>query len=150
SIVVGEGVTISPENPSAAPLGAIAFTATGGSGTGYGWRLVGNASGATINGSSGQYLAGPFANVVDRVEVTDSFGNSAAVNVRVGAALAIAPASAQVPPRGTFGFSASGGSGAYVWSLVAAPSGGRIDASTGAYVAGAIPSVIDRVRVRDA
>jgi hypothetical protein len=65
------------------------------------------------------------------------------------AALAITPPSASVSPLGSKKFKASGGSGmGYVWSMSASPSGGSVSA-TGAYTAGATPSVVDVVMVVD-
>ncbi|MFL5405951.1 MAG: hypothetical protein ACJ79O_08875, partial [Myxococcales bacterium] len=76
-ISVGAGVTVSPPTTTLPRQGKVTFTATGGSGTGFTWALAANASGATINASSGQYKAGGTPNVTDVVRATDSFGNTA-------------------------------------------------------------------------
>src|SRR5690606_24009418 len=89
--------------------------------------------------------------VVDVVEVTDSGGGKATANVNVSAGVALSPATPSAPPRGAVAFSATGGAGApYTWSLSANLSGGSINASTGAYTAGATGSVTDTVRAVDA
>jgi hypothetical protein len=67
-----------------------------------------------------------------------------------GGPLAIAPTSASAAPKGKVLFSATGGSNAgFVWSLASNGSGGSINASTGAYVAGATGAVTDVVKVTD-
>jgi hypothetical protein len=148
-VTVGLGVTVSPANPSTLTLGMISFTATGGSGSGYSWRLVGNSSGGRVDTGTGNYVAGPVANVVDRVEVTDSLGNTAATNITIGARLDMKLSATTTPPRGSLEPSASGGTLPYAWSLVANASGATIDPATGAYHAGAIPNVVDRIQVKD-
>jgi uncharacterized protein (TIGR03382 family) len=65
-------------------------------------------------------------------------------------ALSISPASATVATGGTANFTATGGSGTgYVWALASNPSGGTMNAATGAYTAGAASGVTDVVRVTD-
>ena len=153
NITVTAGVSISPTTASASADGAIQFTASGGSGTGWAWKLTTNASGATIVPGTGSYTAGPIGNVTDVVQVTDSLGNSATRNVTVTAAPVlptISPAAASAPPRGSVSFTASGGSGTgYAWTLATNASGGTIVPGTGAYTAGPIGSVSDIVRVAD-
>src|SRR6185503_16253751 len=57
---------------------------------------------------------------------------------------------AAVPPRGTLSFAASGGSGTgFSFALSNNLSGATIDAATGAYLAGAVPSVTDTITVSD-
>jgi streptogramin lyase len=75
-------LSISPPNPSAAVGGSIAFLAIGGTPP-YTWALSANPSGATIDPSTGVYVAGNTPNAVDVVELTDHDGASASVNVRV-------------------------------------------------------------------
>lgn len=51
--------------------------------------------------------------------------------------VAISPENAEIHPKGSIAFGASGGGGSgYTWSLVQNESGGFIDSSTGAYTAG--------------
>ncbi|HXX30075.1 MAG TPA: hypothetical protein VEJ89_05100, partial [Myxococcaceae bacterium] len=131
------------------PRGTATFTASGGSGTGFSWSLSTNASGGTINASTGAYTAGATPNVTDVVRVQDSLGNSATQNVAVGAGVTISGATS-IAPRGSTTFTVSGGSGTgFSWSLSTNASGGSINASTGAYTAGATPNVTDVVRVQD-
>ena len=149
NVAVGAGVAISPATASVAPRGSLTFTASGGSGTGYTWSLSTNASGGSINASTGLYTAGATPSVTDVVRVQDSLGNAATRNVTVGAGVAISGV-ASIAPRGTATFTASGGSGTgYTWSLSTNASGGSVNASTGLYTAGATPSVTDVVRVQD-
>lgn len=150
-IVIGLGVTIIPSAPSVPPNGAVGFSATGGSGDGYVWSVSKNASGATIDASSGAYKAGALGKTVDTVRVNDSLGNGALVNVSVGDGLAINPAGPKSPPRGSIVFIAIGGSGNdYTWHLDTNASGGSIEPKSGLYVAGAKGSVADVVTVTDA
>jgi hypothetical protein len=149
NVTVGAGVTITPASPETPPLGQIAFTAAGGSGAGYTWSLASNAGGGgAIDPATGVYTAGP-GSTVDTVKVSDSLGNTAAVNVSVGGAIAASPAAPTTPPRGTVAFSAVGGSHFYTWSISTNASGGTIDPNTGAYTAGATGSVTDTVKVVD-
>ena len=150
TVTVGPGVAISPSAPATSPKGNIAFTAVGGSGTGFTWSIGANASGGTINASSGAYVAGGKGNVADTVAVVDSLGNSASVNVSVGGGLAINPAAPSTPPKGSIAFAVTGGSGTgFTWSLKANASGAAIDATSGAYTAGATPNVTDVVAIAD-
>ncbi|MBX3218473.1 MAG: SBBP repeat-containing protein [Labilithrix sp.] len=149
TIVVGPSIAIAPARPAAPPNGALAFSATGGSGSGYTWAITKNGSNGTIGASTGSYTAGSGSSTVDTVQVTDSLGNRASVNVSVGGGLAITPADPVTTTRGAIAFTAVGGSGAYTWSLTSTPSGGTIDAASGAYVAGTTGNSIDTVRVQD-
>ena len=150
TIMVGAGVTITPGTPSTPPMDGLAFAATGGSGAGYVWSLASNASGGSINPATGAYLAGATNNVIDTVSVADSLGNTATVNVSVGMGLAINPAATKVPPHGTLAFGGVGGSGAgLTWFFTSSPSGGSINAMTGAYTAGPVGNVTDVVKVID-
>ncbi len=149
-IEFASNLTIAPASPIVPPNGSMTFTASGGSGGGFTWSLATNASGGTIDASTGAYTAGPTGNVTDVVQVTDSFENVATANVTVIANAFIAPATATVPPKGQVSFTASGGSGVgWTWSLATNASGGTIDASTGEYAAGPTGNVIDVVQVKD-
>ncbi len=151
TVMVGAGVTILPTSPVSPPLGPVAFSATGGSGTGFVWSITTSGSGAaTIGASSGAYVAGAVGNTSDVVKVVDSLGNTASVDVSVGAGIAITPIAPVTPPLGALAFTATGGSGTgHAWTFVSNESGGTVDAATGAYVAGATPSVTDTLRVTD-
>ncbi|HEY4183698.1 MAG TPA: Ig-like domain-containing protein [Polyangia bacterium] len=149
-VSVGAGVSLSPTLPAAAVHGTIAFTASGGSQTGYHFAISSNGSGGTIDADSGAYRAGGTDDVSDIVTVTDSLGNSASVQVPVGGRLAVSPAAPMVPPRGTITLQPYGGSGmGFVFSLAEAASGGAIDAASGVYTAGPTPNVSDMVTVTD-
>jgi len=149
TVTVGPSITISPAQPKAPPNGSVSFSATGGSGSGYVWAITKNGSNGSIGASTGSYKAGSGASTVDTVQVTDSLGNTASVNVSVGGGLAISPADPTTSTRGSIAFTAIGGSGSYTWSLTTAPSGGTIDGASGAYVAGVTGNTIDTVRVQD-
>ena len=150
SIAIGPGISLAPATPAVAPRGTLTFTASGGNGTGYQYALTAGPSGGQIDPASGVYLAGPIAAVVDVVGVTDSLGNTASVSISVGNGLVLAPATSAVAPRASIAFNPIGGSGAgYVYALVSNLSGGAIDTATGAYTAGATPSVTDVVEVTD-
>lgn len=149
TIAVGAKVAIAPEAASVPPNGRIAFSASGGGGSGYSWSLSTNGSAGTIDPVTGQYKAGSGSSTVDTVEVKDALGNTASVNVSVGGGLALSPAAAATTTRGTVKFSAAGGSGLYTWALRSAPSGGTIDATTGTYVAGNTGDTIDAVEATD-
>lgn len=149
TINVGPGVSILPVSATPAPKAPIAFTATGGSGTGFTWALPSNNSGATLNPSSGAYVAGSTASVTDVVTVTDSLGNIASRNVYVGPGVSIAPTAPSVPPKGTVNFTATGGTGqSFVWTLTTNASGATLGPS-GVYQAGSIAKVVDTVSVSD-
>jgi hypothetical protein len=85
SVTVTAGVSIAPPTAAVAPAGTAAFTASGGSGTGYAWSLSTNASGGTIVAATGAYTAGFVGGVTDVVEVADSLGNEASASVAVTA-----------------------------------------------------------------
>lgn len=148
-ITVSSGVGIMPSAASVVPREALTFSATGGSTMGWVWSLATNASGGSISPTTGGYVAGNTGGVTDVVQVTDSLGNVATVNVTVGPAITINPPMASVAPLGTQSFSATGGRGSnFTWSLVNR-SGGMIDSFTGAYAAGSTGGVVDVVQVRD-
>jgi hypothetical protein len=67
----------------------------------------------------------------------------------IAAGFIVAQSGVTVAPRGSFPFSASGGSGAITWSMAANPSGGTVDPSTGSYTAGVAGGVTDVVRATD-
>jgi hypothetical protein len=140
---------IAPAVASGPPRGGITFAATGGSAP-YVWSLAANASGGTIDSSTGSYRAGPTGNVVDLVRVTDSASRSATRSVTVTAGVSVSPAAATVPTGGALTFTASGGSqSGFAWTLSTNASGGTIDSSSGAYSAGSAGGVTDVVKASD-
>jgi len=153
SVLVTEGVSITPPSGSAPPRGSVSFTALGGSGTGFTWSVDPNRSGASVNPSTGAYTAGTEDSVTDVVHVVDSLGNAATASVVIGPAISLDPRAPTTPPRGTIDFAASGGAdldGAWIWSLTTNASGGSIDVATGRYTAGPTGEVVDVVHVVDA
>ncbi len=85
SITVTRGVSITvPGGSNFAPEAQhTTLIATGGSGTGYRWSLVTNASGGSIDAGTGEYASGPTGGVADDVQVVDSLGNVATTQVTV-------------------------------------------------------------------
>ena len=149
-VAVTAGLSIAPASASLPPRGTRTFTASGGSGTGFGWDLATNASGGSINPTTGIYVAGATGGVTDVIRVTDSLGNTATRDVTVTAGLSVAPATATLGPGATRTFTASGGSGTgYAWAFATNGSGGTIGAATGLYTAGPTGGVTDVVRVTD-
>ncbi len=149
TVTVTTPLTISPANPNVAPNASLSFSATGGFGP-YKWTITTNNSGASLNLNSGAYVAGPAGGQTDTIRATDLNGSFVTTTVNVGANVTIAPqAPPPTPPKGTIAFSAAGGSGGYVWSLLTNASGGTINPSVGTYVAGSKGSVTDVVRVVD-
>src|SRR5262249_54642331 len=61
---VTAGVSISPASATVAPNGSKSFAASGGSGAGYTFSLLVNASGGSIS-PTGNYAAGPTTNSTD-------------------------------------------------------------------------------------
>jgi hypothetical protein len=139
--------SITQSNVTVAPDGSLTFTTNeGGSAT---WSLPGNNSGGTIVSSTGAYKAGPTGNVSDTASATDSNGNTATTVVEVGGGLSIAPSTAEVAPKGTIAFSATGGSGSgYTWTLTTNASGGSVVAGSGVYTAGST-SGTDVIQAKD-
>jgi uncharacterized protein (TIGR03382 family) len=113
SVAVTAGVAIAGAS-CALPAGAIGFTASGGSGTGWAWSLSDSPSGGSIDPSTGAYTAGATTGVTDVVQVADSLGNGATANVAVSATC---PASA--PPEVTLVAADPFGDGTPVASLSA-------------------------------
>ena len=149
SVSVGGGLAINPATPSSPPRGSLAFSVTGGSGAGFTWSLKTNASGGTIDSSTGAYTAGATPNVTDTVGVTDSLNNTASVDVSVTAGVSITPSAVTLLPGATTTFSAAGGSGkGYAWSVATNKSGGNIS-SAGLYMAGETGAVTDTVQLVD-
>src|SRR5260370_18855765 len=87
--------------------------------------------------------------VTYNVRVTDSRETPRPATVTVRATFAISPTSASVSTGGSQAFSASGGTSPYTYSIVTNNSGGTINASTGAYVAGTRGGRTDGVQAKD-
>jgi hypothetical protein len=79
-------LAISPARVIVRPGGKLTFVASGGTGTGYTFSFASsgdNASGATLNGATGAYVAGPRTIKTDTVTVTDSGAATAKATVDV-------------------------------------------------------------------
>ena len=147
TVLVSAGVSITSMG-AVPPRGSQMQTATGGSGTGFTWTFVTNASGAALNGAV--YTAGSMGGVTDVVRVTDSLSNTADRSITVSDGVSIMPANPAVAPLATLPLSAVGGSGAgYSWVLTANRSGGKLNESNGVYSAGGTANVVDEVLVID-
>jgi hypothetical protein len=145
--VTVSALRISPSSATLAPRSIQTFAASGGSGTGYVWEMVNNASGGALS-AVGEYQAGARGDVTDVVVVRDSTGASATVDVKVTAALEISPSAVTLTPEASQTFTASGGSGVYTWVLATNASGGSLSAA-GIYTAGSAAGVTDIVEVKD-
>ncbi len=98
SVEVTTPLVIDPVSASTTPLGALAFSCSGGYASGgYTWTVSANGSGAVID-ASGAYVAGRTGSVTDTVRVTDSLGSTAEATVTVGPAVSISPAAPSTPP----------------------------------------------------
>lgn len=148
TVTVTTVLSISPSSATKAPLGTQTFTGVAGGGT-YAYTMQSAPSGGSVGVSSGIYTAGSTGSVTDVVRVTDIDLEHADANVTVTAALAISPSSLSTTPAGSQSFTATGGAGSNVFSLLTNNSGGSCS-SGGAYVAGHTGSVSDVVRVTDA
>jgi hypothetical protein len=147
---VGAGIRIEPGDTAVAPGGIVRIAASGGSGAGFAFQLTTNASGASLGAQSGVYTAGPRAQTVDELMVTDSLGNTAAIQIVVGDGVVVSPSAPAVSPGGTVVFSASRGGGSrYLFTFESNLSGGALDSSTGVYTAGRIGNVVDEISVVD-
>jgi uncharacterized protein (TIGR03382 family) len=141
-------VTVAPAAPELPPRGSLVLTPAGGAGAPYTWSVLFAPSGGSLAGST--YTAGASGGVTDRLEVTDSAGNKATVDVVVTPGITVTPSGGSLFPGASFTFTAAGGSGAgWTWSFVANESSGTLGTTSGTYTAGPTPGV-DILRVRDA
>ena len=151
NVNVGAAITLSASKMNPAPGEMVTITATGGSGTYQTWQINPNQSGATIgaSGSPSTYTAGSTGSTTDAVQVTDSLGNTATINLAVGAGITINVTASSVAPRQGASFTAAGGSGAgYAFAFVTNNSNGTLT-NGGAYTAGMTSNVTDTVKVTD-
>jgi hypothetical protein len=81
--IVTPPLAIAPENAAVAPGSKVTFAGSAGSGPGYRFTLKANASGGTIDPSSGVYTAGSKAGATDEVVVIDEAGDEASAVVTV-------------------------------------------------------------------
>ncbi|MES1205573.1 MAG: Ig-like domain-containing protein, partial [Pseudomonadota bacterium] len=149
TVHVGSAVTLSPPVLTVAPGGTGAFSVSGGSGGGYTFSLATNASGGTIDPTTGAYTAGPAGGVTDVVRVTDSLGRFATAQITVTESLTATPSTYFVAPQQHVALVVSGGAAGYTFALVSNGSGGTIDATTGDYTAGATGDSTDTILVSD-
>ncbi len=150
TLTVGPGITLTPASISLAPRASRTFTAVGGSGAGYTWKLTAaSTSGGAVDPATGVYTAGSKGTSSDVVQCTDSFGNLATAAATVTAGVSITPPAGPVPPRSTLQLVASGGSGAgFTWVLLTNSSGATLGGS-GFYTAGPTGGVSDVIKVTD-
>ncbi len=110
--------------------------ASGGSGD-VRFSLRTNASGASINAISGNYLAGPAYGVTDTVQVDDEVcGLSATVDIEVFLPLEVVPTVATLAPGTSFTIEVAEGSGSWRCEDGLIQSGGGLAAGTCTYTAG--------------
>lgn len=142
-----EPLTVSPNITSVLPFSLVSFVVEGGSGE-FSFDYVDNQSGGLINESTGAYLAGDIAGVIDTLVVSD-LGCLSEVQVEV----AIVDYMQVLPPRPTLArgqsiqFEVNGGSGEYEFIWREEVSGGQLD-SDGLYFSGDTLGQ-DRVEVHD-
>ncbi len=85
TVTVGPSLTITPATANPAGNSQVQFSAAGGSGAGYAFSIETSQSGASIDGASGLYTAGPNGGQ-DVVKLVDSVGNEARATLNVTAA----------------------------------------------------------------
>jgi len=148
TVLTPPALSIAPTPVSLSPLATQLFTAADGTGP-YVFTIHTNNSGGSVNSSTGVYTAGSTPDCSDTVRVSDTFSGTADAVVTVGPGVSISPTSVTKAPLGTQTFTASGGSGTgYVFAFNDNQSGGSINSSTGAYIAGSV-ALDDVVTVTD-
>jgi hypothetical protein len=126
------------------------FTASGGSGVGYTYRITQDTSGKCTIAADGTFNAGPTPDITVTVEARDSLGNRGTATLVVGTGLVVSPMAPNVVPLGRLRFDAQGGAlSGYQWSMTTNASGGTITPD-GDYQAGRKGMVTDVVAVQDA
>ncbi len=149
SVVSVTPLIVSPATVSIAPKGTQTFVCSGGSGSGYVFAVSPNNSGASIDPSTGAYVAGVTGSVSDTVTCTDSLATTATAVVTVTAGISISPASPTLAPGASQTFTATGGSETgFVWAFVTNDSQGTLSGA-GAYQAGSTGGVTDTIQVTD-
>jgi len=109
TVTVTPPIVIAPHLVRAAVGESIAFSASGGWGTGVSWSLLENRSGGSIDAAAGAYAAGSSPGT-DVVRVEDAAGNSDTATVEVGGSAASS--------SGGGGCGYGGGGSGSVWGLV--------------------------------
>jgi hypothetical protein len=148
TITIGAGVSVVPATVDVTTRGTFAFSAMGGSGTGFVWTIPVNNSHGTI-AANGAYTAGSTGGVADTVQAQDSLGNVGTATIAVHAPPTVSPSQTTAPPLGHVPFSAAGGFPPIAWSLTTNASGGSIDPATGDYTAGPDPLQTDVATATD-
>ncbi len=149
---IGQPLSITPTSASVGSGQLFVLDGVGGTGD-YRWSLLENPSGGAIDPAAGVYVAGvpdpSMTETRDQVVLEDrGCRGDASALLTVVTAPSLAPARIAIEPGQSVTFRVEGGTGAYAFSLVDAPSGGSIDAASGRYTAGASVGR-DIVRVTD-
>jgi hypothetical protein len=160
SVVVDPALLVSPSTTTAATATAVLLTASGGSGSGYTWKIQANPSDGTLGvscptgSSTCIYTTGTSGHAADQITVTDGNNVTTVATITVVPVLALTPSSPlNVAPRQPVALSTNGtGDAPFTWSLTGT-SNGSLSSSSGAaitYTAGPLPVTQDTVSVSDA
>ena len=142
TVAVNPALAITPTMITLSVNNVTTFSATGGVSP-YTYFIF--SGGGGIVAATGVFTAPATAGSVV-VRVTDSLSNTSSATVTVTGPLTISPAAPTLAVNGTQTFSATGGVSPYTYSILSG--GGSINASTGAFIAPAVSSVVT-VRVSD-
>ena len=128
-------LALSPTETTVLPYDLVAFKPSGGTGA-YAFKLTKAPSGAIMHPAVGTYLSGESTGKTDEIELSDDgcIGTAKAV-VHVVEPITVTPLVAELAYGDKLAIGVQGGSGSFAFKLLAAPSGGKIDAK-GNYVAG--------------
>lgn len=128
-VLVTDAPVISPATKTLAVGNVFTFSVSGGMGP-YSFSLA--SGGGSVSSSSGEFAAPPSAGSTV-VRVTDAKGRTSESTVTIVSALSISPKNVTVPVLNPQAFTASGGTGGLVYSVVSG--GGAIDAASGVFSA---------------
>jgi hypothetical protein len=148
-ILVAPAVVFAPSAAVVTINSSTSLNASGGSGTGYQYGELANASAGAV--TNGIYQAGPNPNKIDVVTVQDSLGsvNFGLFAVSPSISMTVPGGSPNTFPGGTLQLGGTGGSGEYRYYLANNLSGGTVNEVTGLYTAGTTGDVIDVILIGD-